>query len=90
MLFQITTYVMERMNEWLLQKVASKRVILSTVASRKLRMFGHLIRKEGLEKTKLQGKVQGKRNRGRPRKCWQDDITGWSGRGFQETLTMVK
>ena len=68
MLFQITTCVMERMNEWLLQKVASKR------ASRKLRMFGHLIRKEGLEKTKLQGKVQGKRNRGRPRKCWQDDI----------------
>ena len=42
---------------------------------RKLKYFGHVKRHEGLEKEILEGEVQGKRTRGRPRRRWSQDIT---------------
>ena len=39
--------------------------------------FGHIKRHSSLEKTVLEGKVEGKRNRGRPRRRWVDDIKEW-------------
>ena len=44
---------------------------------RKLQYFGHIIRKSSLQKLLLEGKVDGKRQRGRPRRMWMDDIKGW-------------
>ena len=40
----------------------------------KLEYFGHLKRSKGLEKIILEGKIDGKRERRRPRRCWKRDI----------------
>ena len=32
-----------------------------------------------MKNTIMQGKVEGERNRGRPRKMYADDIRGWTG-----------
>ena len=42
----------------------------------KLQYFGHLMRRAGsFEKTPLQGKIEGRRRRGRQRMRWLDGIT---------------
>ena len=42
----------------------------------KLQYFGHLMRRAGsLEKTLMQGKIEGRRRRGRQRMRWLDGIT---------------
>ena len=42
----------------------------------KLQYFGHLMRRtDSLEKTRMLGKIEGKRRRGQQRMKWLDDIT---------------
>ena len=42
----------------------------------KLQYFGHLLRRvDSLEKTLMQGKIEGRRRRGRQRMRWLDGIT---------------
>ena len=42
----------------------------------KLQYFGHLMqRTDSLEKTRIQGKIEGRRRRGRQRMRWLDGIT---------------
>ncbi|CAI9721196.1 Hypothetical predicted protein [Octopus vulgaris] len=41
----------------------------------KLRFFGHVMRRDGLERTIITGKVNGRRKTGRPPTSWLKDIT---------------
>ena len=42
----------------------------------KLQYFGHLMRRaDSLEKTRMLGKIEGRRRRGRQRMSWLDGIT---------------
>ena len=43
----------------------------------KMSFFGHIKRHDTLEKTILEGKLEGKRKRGKPRRVWTDDIKNW-------------
>ena len=53
--------------------------IISTIKSKVLKLFGHIKRSEvGLSKICLEGNVEGKRNKGRPKKQWRDNISTWS------------
>ena len=45
-----------------------------SIKKQKLKYFGHLKRSEGLGKTVLEGKTDGKRERGRPRGQWERNI----------------
>ena len=57
--------------------------LLTLVKKRKLRWFSHVSRSSGLAKTNLQGTVvKGKRNRGRQKKRWEDNIKEWTGIDF--------
>ena len=56
--------------------------LLTLVKKRKLRWFGHVSRSSGLAKTILQGTVKGKRNRGRQKNRWEDNIKEWTGMDF--------
>jgi len=51
--------------------------LLKHFKKQKLSYFGHVKRHDTLEKTILEGKVEGKRKRGKPRKRWADDIKEW-------------
>ena len=41
---------------------------------RKMRFFDHMIRKGGMERCIIEGKVEGMRRRGRPLSSWASDI----------------
>ena len=42
-----------------------------------------------MTKTLVQGKVEGAREGGRPRRQWEDDIKEWTGEGLRELSRMA-
>ena len=62
---------------------------LATVKRQKLKWYGHVTRSDGLTKVILQGTVEGKRRRGRPKKKWIDNIAEWTGKSSAETQAMA-
>ena len=50
-------------------------------------LFGHIKRHDRLEKTILEGKLEGKRKRGKPRRVWTDDIKNFLEMSVKEAGT---
>ena len=67
-------------NVSVLQKLNTKRQLLQSIQKRKTKYFGHIKRKKNLLTTSLEGKLEGKRPRGRPRNMWMTDIKEWTGK----------
>ena len=63
---------------------------LSIVKTRKLRWYGHVTRSTGLAKTIMQGTVPSGRRRGRPKKCWHDNIKEWTELPLAKTLRLAE
>ena len=73
-----------------LRRLGVKRELLARIKKDKLSYFGHVIRHEGIQKTVLTGKVEGRRGRGRPRRKWTDDVREWTGRSMTECSTLAQ
>ena len=64
-----------RTNEWIRNELEVKENWLrSYVLRQKLKYFGHLKRHDGMGRIIMEGRVNGKRKRGRPRRQWERDI----------------
>ena len=74
-------YREHKTNEYVWQQVSilagPQELLQSTVKRRKLSWFDHVCRYDTLPKIILQGSVDGKHRRGRPRKSWKDNIKEW-------------
>ena len=57
-----------------------------TIGRRQLRFVGHVVRKEGLEKLVLEGKINGKRQRERRRSNYMEGLASATGYGAVELL----
>ena len=66
-------------NEEVLQRMGTERNLLKSVKQRQLRYFGHIKRRSGFLSQVLEGKLEGKRPRGRPRTNWMSNIARWTG-----------
>ena len=53
---------------------------MGAIVKRKLKYFGHIMRKTTncLEKDIFIGETEGSRGRGRPRRMWMDDVMEWT------------
>ena len=69
-----------RTNESILQELGVQKELVNIVRERKLKYFGHVVRAQNLSTHILEGKMNGRRPRGRPRRRWIDDIKEWTGR----------
>ena len=61
-------------NEEVLRRVEEKRSLLKTLKRRRDILIGHIMRHDGLMKTIIEGQVNGKRGKGRPRMCYIGQI----------------
>ncbi len=52
--------------------------------------YGHTCRHNSMAKTILQGKVEGSRIRGRPKKDWMSNITDWTNKKINKLLFLAK
>ena len=73
-------------NAWVLDKIGNRLMLREMVRRRQLRFFGHVIRRKGLERTIITGKVNEKRKRGRPPTSWLKDIKSSTGMTLQEAV----
>jgi hypothetical protein len=61
-------------NEEVLKNVGESRCLLDKIRSRKRNWVGHVLRGEGLMREVMEGRMDGKRTRGRPRKGMLDEF----------------
>ena len=61
-------------DEEMLGKISEERSLIKTIKERQARWLGHVSRHDGLLKTIIEGRLLGKRSRGRPRKGVLDNI----------------
>ena len=52
--------------------------------------YGHISRHNSLANTIIQGKVEGARSRGRPKKDWMSNITLWTYKSLDELLEKTR
>ena len=64
--------------------------LLNTVYRWKLKFFGHIKRHDSLEKAVLEGKVPGKRSRGRQRRRWEECISERLGYTMHENWNLAQ
>ena len=77
-----------RTNDSILEELSTNRVLLQEINKRKLKYVGHAVRnpKTDLMATILQGRVEGRRNRGRPPMSYMDNITAITGLTLGEVM----
>lgn len=74
-------------NEVVLQRMnitSLKHRLFFKIQKKKLGYFGHIIRHNTLQRALLDGRVEGRRGRGRPRTMWSTNITQWTGINYVE------
>ena len=76
-------------NEEVLQRMNEKRKLINILKERKLKYFGHLIRLNSIYRTLLEGNIDGKRGRGRPRMSWYDNIKEWNGMRYERATRIA-
>ena len=52
--------------------------LLNNIKRKKLKYFGHIKRHDTICREILEGKIEGRRARGRQRRTWLDDIRDWT------------
>ena len=58
----------------MLDKIGTSPLLRKSMILKKMRVFGHIIRKGGMERCIIEGKVKSKRRKGRPLTSWASDI----------------
>ena len=81
------SYTSHTTNEEVLKRVNEKGLSLEkNIKMRKTQFFGHLVRKDKMQKSLLEGKACAKRPRGRPRKSWMKSIMEWTKLNFEQCI----
>ena len=68
----------------------TQRSLLDTIKKRKLTYFGHIIRKNNIQRLVLEGKINGRHGRGRPRTNWTDNIKDWTQMRYHECIRLAQ
>ena len=68
------SYLDRKTNEEVLSSVGEKRSFTDAILNRKNNWIGHVLRGQGMLKHLIEGRMEGKRRRGRPRIGMIDDL----------------
>ena len=76
-------------NRKVLEKAGTRRALMKTIISRRMKFLRHVMRKEGLEHFATMGKVERKKARGRQRR-FLDEMDKFMGRWRLDVLQMSR
>ena len=80
----------EKKNEEVLTLADEQLYIIPTIKKRKITYFGHMIRRNNIHRLLLEGPLEGKRSRGRPRTEWETNITEWTGMCYEDLVRLAQ
>ena len=78
------SYLEHRTNEDVFKLAKSGRKFKIDILTRKIKYFGHLVRRNGLQRSILENYIPGSRGRGRPRHTWFTNIRQCMGKTYSE------
>ena len=84
------SYTKHKTNEEVLDMVSTEKQLLSNIAKRKCQYSGHLIRQNELQRQLLEGKINGKGSRGRPRITCMDNLKKWTGKSYGNLVRIAE
>ena len=84
------SYTKHKTNEEVLDMLSTEKQLLSNIVKRKCHYFGHLIRQNELQRQLLEGKINGRRSRGRPRITWMDNLKKWTGKSYGNLIRIAE
>ena len=76
-------------NKEVLSGMKMKKLLFPIIQIVKLKYFGHINRRSSMQTTLLNGRVNGKKGRGRPRTSWTSNIKEWTGKSYIETVCLT-
>ena len=79
----------EETNKLVLEKIGSVLTLRNSLAERKMRLFGHIVRKNGMKNRLMRGKMEGNRRRDRPATTWFQDLKEWTKLGIAAAPQLV-
>ena len=76
----------------LVDEQAEQLYIIPTIKERKITYFnfGHMTRRNNIHRLLLEGPLEGKVCRGRPRTEWLTNVTEWTGMRYEELVRIVE
>ena len=77
-------------NESMLKRVKWERCLLNTIRYRQLKFLSHIIHKGCLEHPVLSGKINGKKDKGRPRIKYLENMNFWIGKQGHEKIDFLQ
>ena len=80
----------KKRNEEVLTLADEQLYIIPTIKKRKITYFGHMIRRNNIHRLLLEGPLEGKRSRGRPRTEWMTNITEWTGMRYEDLVRLAQ
>ena len=80
----------KKTNEEVLEMVDEQLYIIPTIKKRKITYFDHMIRRNNIHKLLLEGPLEGKVSRGRPRTEWMTNITEWTVMRYEDLVRLAQ
>ena len=80
----------KKTNQEVLTLADEQIYIILTITKRKITYFGHMIRRNNIHRLLLEGPLEWKRSRGRPRTEWMTNITEWTGMRYEDLVRLVQ
>jgi hypothetical protein len=73
-----------------IQQTNVKERLKDTIRKRKLKFCLHVMRHNTLQRVILEGQVEGRRGRGKPRPTWWRNIEEWTGGTYEENKRITQ
>ena len=78
-------------NGEVLHKMKTKRSLLNTIKKKEMSILcGHIIRRDNLQQLLMEGRINGRRGRGRPRTMWTDIIKIWTNISYNDCIRVAQ
>ena len=77
-------------NEEVLQKMKTKRSLLNTIKKREMSIFWTYNKRKWGTTMADEGRINGRRGRGRPRTMWTDNIKEWTKLSYNDCIRVAK
>ena len=78
-------WIEKKTNEEVIKCADEQLYIIPTIKKRTMTYCGHMIRRNNIHRLILEGPLEGKISRGKPRTKWMTNITKWTGMIYMKT-----